>query len=174
MAEKKEKGIIAFRVSQVNTFTFPYTKAIEKKDYTLLQKEAEKIKKREMLDVDGELVEAFGQSDNGLTTVRAWLHVNHHPSLLNYWHMQIDVYPAGSEVYFNYGNKSGEARRVRHRFREQLSRIAICELGNSYHIGARYYRRNTGCIKLGLDEICNWTCRHCLKFSYSPVLKSYR
>ena len=171
-SEKSEAGIIGFRVSQVNAFTFPYTKAVEKKDYSRLQKEAEKIKKRERLDVDGELVEAFGQSDKGLTTVRAWLHVNHHPTLLNYWHMQIDVYPAGSEKYLNYDNKSGEARRVRHRLREQLSRLAICELGNSYHIGTCYYKRNTGCVKACVDEIWNWTCRHCFKFTYSTVPES--
>ena len=161
---EEEWGIIGFRVSVVNSFAFPYTKAVDKKDYANVVKASERIRKREKLDIDGEIVGMFGQAENQLTTVHAWLHVNHHPSLLNYWHMQIDVYPAGSEAYLLHGNKSGEARRIRHRFREFLSRIAICEFDYSYHIGSRYYRHSAGCMTNLFDDGLNNLCRRFVRF----------
>ena len=124
---EEEWGIIGFRVSVVNSFAFPYTKAVDKKDYANVVKVSERIRKREKLDIDGEIVGMFGQADNQMTTVHAWLHVN----------------------------QSGEARRIRHRFREFLSRIAICEFGYSYHIGSKYYQHGAGCMTNLFDDGLN-------------------
>lgn len=165
---KPEWGIIGFRVAVVNTFAFPYCKDINKKDYLGIVKASRQIKKRERLNVPEAIVGALGQADNNMTNVHAWLHVNHHPTLLNYWHMQIDVYPAGREDYLHHGNKSNEARRIRHRFRDFLSRIAICEFGYSYHIGARYYMRGTSCWRNVIDNVWNGLSRSCIKFPKLP------
>lgn len=166
-----EWGVIGFRVSVVNAFAFPYTKTIDKKDYPKVVKASEHIRKRERLNVPEVVVGALGQAGDNMTDVHAWLHVNHHPTLLNYWHMQIDVYPAGSEDYLRHGNKLREARRIRHRFRDFLSRIAICEFGYSYHIGARYYKRGTCCVSNLLDDVWNGISQRCIKFPGSGTIK---
>ena len=84
--------------------------------------------------------------------------------------MQIDVYPAGVDKYLKSGQKSGEARRVKHRLREALSRKAICKLGNSYHIGEKYYKRGTHCFLNTIDVVWNGICRNCFTFPSSPVV----
>lgn len=155
-------GVVYFGVSQVNIFTFPYPKAVDKKDYPSLKDVGEKTKKKE--GIDKELVGAFGDLDKGMTEMQAWLRVNHHPNILNYWHMQIDVYGVGHEGYFRHEEKSAEARHVRQRMREYITHIAICEAGTAYHIGRKYYCRNTGCVADAYDTVANSFCHYFLRF----------
>ena len=168
---KEETGIIGFRVEEINRYSFPYQMALQKKDYDQKRKDSERIRKREQLDIiKGTVIGVYGQAENGDTLVYAWFHVNHHPNIFNYWHMQIDVYPAGVDKYLKSGQKSGEARRVKHRLREALSRKAICKLGNSYHIGEKYYKRGTHCFFNTIDVVWNGICRNCFTFPSSPVV----
>ena len=155
-------GVIYFGVSQVNIFTFPYPKAVDKKDYQPLKSVGEETKQKE--GIDKELVGVFGGLNNGMTEMQAWLRVNHHPNILNYWHMQIDVYGVGHKGFFKHGEKSAEAKRVRQRLREYITHIAICEAGTAYHIGRKYYCRNTGCVTDAYDTVANSFCHHFLKF----------
>ena len=164
-----ECGSVAFRVAEVNTFVFPYPKLIEKKDYEQLKKDAKKIQEREKLDVEKAIVGAFRQGGNSVTTVYARLHVNHHPNLLNYWHMQMDVYAVGQNVYEKYDDSSKEAKRIRHRLREFLTRKAICKLGKCYHIGKRYYMHDAGRFAYFYDGCLNWFMKTCCKFQYVSV-----
>lgn len=166
---KESTGIIGFRVEEINRYAFPYTMALPKKDYEQKRQDSERIRKREQLDIKEVVIGVYGQAGNGDTLVYAWLHVNHHPNIFNYWHMQIDVYPAGADAYLKSGQKTGESRRVKHRLREALSRKAICKLGHSYHIGERYYKRGTHCICNTIDDKWNGICRSCFTFPYSPV-----
>lgn len=155
-------GVIFFGVSQVNTFTFPYSKAVDKKNFPILKDAGEKAKKKER--IDKELVGELGSAGNNMTKMQAWLHVNHHPTILNYWHMQIDIYGVGHNGYFKYGENSADARRVRQQMREYISHIAIQEAGTAYHIGRKYYRHNTGCIVGVYDTVVNYFCHHFHKF----------
>lgn len=166
---KDSSGIIGFRVEEINRYAFPYTMALPKKDYQQKGQDSERIRKREQLDIKEVVIGVYGQAGNGDTLVYAWLHVNHHPNIFNYWHMQIDVYPAGVDAYLKSGQKTGESRRVKHRLREALSRKAICKLGHSYHIGERYYKRGTHCICNTIDNKWNGICRSCFTFPYSSV-----
>lgn len=167
---KEEWGVVAFRVIEANAFTFPYTKSIKKIDYSIIKDQAERAKMREGLKIDEEIVGALGGADNDMTKVYGWLHVNHHPNDLNYWHMQIDVYKPGCDEYIKGGGK-GENRRINHQLRVYISNIAICELGYSYYIGRKYYQYGICGIYSIFDNFRNWFCRKCIKFPYSPVLK---
>ena len=138
---ESECGVIFFRVAQVNAFSFPYLKKIEQvDDYNALKTKAIQIHNREKINVDGMIVGAFG-GKKAMTDVHARLHVNHHPNALNYWHMQIDVYPAGSEQYLHYNDTSKEARRIRQQMRMYIEKIAICKLRSRYRILKEYYAK---------------------------------
>jgi len=167
---KEEWGIVAFRVLEANSFTFPYTKSIKKNDYSDIKNHAERAKQRENLRIEEEIVGALGGAGDDMTKVYGWLHVNHHPNDLNYWHMQIDVYKPGSNEYIKDGKK-GENRRIKQQLRVHISDIAICELGYSYYIGRKYYQYGICGLYSIFDNIRNWLCRRCIKFSYSPVFK---
>lgn len=164
-----ECGSIAFRVAEINTFVFPYSKSIEKKNYDQLIKEAEKIQEKEKLNVEKAIVGAFRQGDNNMTEVYARMHVNHHPNPLNYWHMQMDVYAVGQETYVKYDDSSKEARRIRHQLRVFLTRKAICKLGKRYHIGKRYYMHDASSFSYIFDGCLNWFMKTCCKFQYVSV-----
>lgn len=146
-------GAIFFGVAQANVFTFPYPKAVDQKSYASLKAAGEKTRKKEGIDV--ELVSALGSYGNNMTQMKAWLRVNHHPNILNYWHMQIDVYGVGHDGYFKYTEKSAEAKHIRQQLREYITHIAIYESGTAYHIGQKYYRRGTSCIADTCDKITN-------------------
>ena len=165
---KPEWGIIAFRVCEANVFSFPYTKSIKMEDYEKVRNQAEKAKIRENLRIDTEIVGALGQAANNMTNVYGWLHVNHHPNDLNYWHMQVDVYKPGCDDYIRQSEKSQkENRRLNQQLRVHIGDIAICELGYKYHIGKKYYQRSVCCFTSYVDILKNWFCRRCLKFSHS-------
>ena len=155
-------GAIFFGVAQTNVFSFPYPKSVDKKDYAELKALGAKVQQKE--GIEQELVGALGGYGNNMTTMRAWLHVNHHPNILNYWHMQIDVYGVGHEGYFKYSDKSGEAKHVRQKLREYITHIAIYESGMAYHIGRKYYRRGTCCIADAGDKLTNKLNHRFLKF----------
>ena len=160
---EKTFGVIYFGVSQVNSYTFPYPKAVKKDEYDALKATGEMAKQD--AGIDKELVGALGSAGNNMTEMQAWLHVNHHPKMLNYWHMQIDVYGVGHDGYFKYNEKSGEVRHVRQRIREYITHIAICETGTAYHIGRKYYQRNTSCIVDSYDTVVNMFCRQFVNFN---------
>lgn len=155
-------GAIFFGVSQTNVFTYPYPKSVDKKDYAALK--ADGAKAQQIEGIDKELVGALGAYGNNMTEMQAWLHVNHHPNILNYWHMQIDVYGVGHEGYFKYTDKSAEAKHVRQRLREYITHIAIHEAGTAYHIGRKYYRRGTSCIADAGDKLANELSHRFCKF----------
>lgn len=155
-------GAISFGVAQVNVFTFPYPKSVDKKDYAALKETGQKIQQEK--GIEQELVGVLGGYGNNMTQMMAWLHVNHHPNILNYWHMQIDVYGVGHDGYFKYTDKSADARRVRQQMREHISHIAIYEAGSAYLIGRKYYQRGTCCISDAGDKLTNMVNRHFFRF----------
>ena len=155
-------GAIFFGVSQANVFTFPYPKSVDKNNYAALKATGEKTQKKEGIDI--ELVGALGGYGNNMTQMQAWLHVNHHPNILNYWHMQIDVYGVGHSGYFKYTDKSAEAKHIRQKLREYISHIAIYEAGTAYHVGRKYYLHGTCCIANTCDKLANRLSHQCCKF----------
>ena len=162
-SEKTESfGAIFFGVAQANVFTFPYPKAVDKNNYAALKVAGQNIQKKEGIEL--ELVGALGGYGNNMTQMLAWLHVNHHPNILNYWHMQIDVYGVGHEGYFKYTEKSAEAKHVRQKLREHITHIAIYEAGTAYHIGRKYFQRGTCCLADVGDKIANKLNHHFFKF----------
>lgn len=167
---KEQWGIVAFRVSEANTFTFPYTKSIQKNDYSKIKDQAKRAKIRENLRIEDEIVGELGQAGDNMTNVYGWLHVNHHPNDLNYWHMQIDVYKPGSDEYIKDDGKK-ENRRINQQLRAHIAHIAICELGYSYYIGRRYYKHGVCSFFSCIDNIRDWICRKAIKFPYSPVVQ---
>lgn len=158
-------GAILFGVAQANVFSFPYPKSVDKKNYAALKATGAKTQQKE--GIEQELVGALGAYGNNMTQMRAWLHVNHHPNILNYWHMQMDVYGVGHDGYFKYEDKSAEAKHVRQKLREYITHIAIYESGTAYHISRKYYRRGTGCLSDASDKLTNKLSHYFFKFSIS-------
>ena len=161
-----EWGSIAFRVTDVNQFVFPYLKYIDKKQYAQLMQAAQTIQEKEKIVLKEAIVGVFGKAENNMTKVYARMHVNHHPNPMNYWHMQMDVYAVGKHEYVKHDDGSNEARRIRQQMREFFSRKAICKLGKRYHIAKRYYMHGTGFCSLVIDGLLNWIENRCFKSHY--------
>ena len=155
-------GAIFFGVAQANVFTFPYPKGVDKKDYVVLKETGKQTQQKE--SIEQELVGALGGYGNNMTQMTAWLRVNHHPNVLNYWHMQFDVYGVGHDGCFKYTDGSKEAKHVRQKLREHITHIAIYKAGTAYHISHKYFQRGTcRIVEIG-DKLTN-KLNHCfLKF----------
>lgn len=154
---------IYFRVAEVNKFAFPYTKQINKEsEYDEIKSKSQKIAIRENLNIDNEIVGVFGGKQKP-TDVHSRLHVDHHPNLLNYWHMQIDVYPAGSDEYLKYDDDRNETRRIRHRMKERIVRIAIRDMHIGYRIDKKYYKHGVSLMEACFDTIMNNSVVACLE-----------
>ncbi len=152
----EECGMICFSVNKINKCTFPYLKTVTKADYKGLKEKSEEIKKRESLNIIGDIIGVLGAGNNKKTQVFAYLHVNHHPNILNYWHMQIDSYEAGARKYVRYEDKSGEARQVRHELRSYISHLRFAKLNCHYYIGRKYYSHNVNPLFSIYDRMINW------------------
>lgn len=151
--KKKTYGVIYYRISEVNKFTFPYTKVIKAEDYKNYKSRAEEIQRKHDLKVDSEIVGALGNPPNNGTVVRARIMANHHPNIMNYWHCQFDTYKPDSEEIVQYGENGAEAKRLRGALRDHLSRKAIKQLARSYHIRHKDYMDSVSSIVDKFDDL---------------------
>lgn len=153
----KSCGVIFYRISEINKFTFPYIKVIKAEDYQNFKSRAEEIQRKQDLKIDTEIVGALGNPPGNGTTVRARIMANHHPNILNYWHCQFDTYKPDSEDAVSYNEKSGEAKKLRGALREHLTRKAIKHLSHSYYIMRRDYMDSVSSVADKVDELLHYT-----------------
>lgn len=133
---------VYFRISEINKFAFPYCSHITASNYHQYKLNANKIKTRYNLDIEDEIIGSFGYENNNMTLAYARAYINHHPNILNYWHMQMDVYTTVDNKLIDYEDNSGEAKRIRRSLREHISRIAIERLDKRYNINQIFYTKD--------------------------------
>ena len=152
-SEKDPICPIFFQVSKIDKLTLPYTKTINQQEYASIKNKASEIQKKEDLFIEGAMISEFGKAPNGQTDVRAYVKVNHHPTILNYWHVQFDCYEADSEVPLPSDVDNAVTRKIRRKFREQLRNIAVAVLdGRRYHINRRFYFSKPPCACVAMDS----------------------
>lgn len=152
-SEKDPICPIFFQVSKIDRLTIPYTKTIDQQEYASIKNKVSEIQKNEDLFIEGTMISEFGKAPNGQTDVRAYLKVNHHPTILNYWHVQFDCYEADSEEPIPSDANNGVAKRIRRSLREQLRKIAVAKLdGRRYNINRRFYLSRPSCTCVAVDS----------------------
>lgn len=167
--EYKEENPVCpvfFQVSKIDKLTFPYTKQINEKEYDTIKNKSAEIQKNEDLYIEGTMISEFGKEANGHTGLRAYVRVNHHPTILNYWHVQFDCYEADSDVPISSDGDNGVTKRIRRKFRTQLRNLVVTKLdGKVYHVNGRFYLTHPSFARLALDS--------CLDVYYRLLPKSY-
>ena len=115
---------VFFYIKDLHNYAFPYEKSItSKEEYKQIkaqfEKEQESLKNT---NIEKIFIGEYQGCSNKKTNVCGRLLVNHHPTILNYWHMQIDAYTAiGEDKLIPYDASNGEARAIRRNLRLELS-----------------------------------------------------
>lgn len=144
---------IFFRVSDIHCHTFPYLKHIDKDKYQSTKEKAELIfKKDQRYFIQNAIISELG--NNNMANVLGRICVNHHPTILNYWHVQFDCYASDSESPMDSSCTSKEDRRIRHAMRVFLNHNAILKMDSRhYHISRKFFYESVPTLTCLIDNI---------------------
>lgn len=131
-----ERLLFFFYVRQWTDLCFPYSCGFSSKaDYERAKIDAEKYIFENNLKLEQEVIGAFS-GKNKPVDVCAIAEVKHHPTPMNYWHVQMDCHRIGQPA--GKATKS-ELQRIGRMLKEILLKDIITEATVSYQIHPQYY-----------------------------------
>ena len=134
-----ERLFFFFYVKQWMDLLFPYRCGFSSRaDYEKARSDAEKYVSEKDLKLEGEIIGVF-EGKGKPVKVLATAEVNHHPTPMNYWHVQMDCRRIGQSE----GEATGSEIKKIGRMLKEIVLRNIQEAGFVYyHIHPRYYKQH--------------------------------
>ena len=135
---EEERLLFFFYVKQWMDLPFPYRCGfLSKADYEKARMDAEKYVSKKDLEIEGEVIGEFVGKGVPIS-VLATAEVNHHPTPMNYWHVQMDCRRIGQPT--GEATKS-ELRKIARSLKDILVRNIQTDGVVWYRIHPRYYKQ---------------------------------
>ena len=140
-----EKIIFYFLVSDWMNFTFPYNKGIKDiNEYNKIRDKTNKLKQLGFYDTNEIICGEFKKDSQ--VELKARTKINHCPTLMNYWHVQLDSYMATEQTALNNESKpTTEKKRIIRELRVYLQHKYLLKADIDYCICSKYYLKKRNC-----------------------------
>lgn len=128
---------VYFQLSEIDKLLIPYCCQItSKEEYEKFSENSQKIIEEKGIKVDGVVIGEFQKSTKDVST-HARVEVNHHPTCMNYWHLQFDLFRLidNTEVF----EKTSNYRRINSHLRTALASIIHEKPTEIYNIPQEIY-----------------------------------
>ena len=127
-----------YELAEWHNYTFPYNATTDSE--TDFNEKKERIRKiAEEIGVEQTLCESFPGKSKPFE-VKARARINHHPTLMNYWHSQLDCYSADSdEAITNDTKPSSMVKKILKRLKNDLKMKYQGSASVGYTIAPEYY-----------------------------------
>lgn len=142
---KNNEGFnLYFKLKDWQGFTFPYhTTAKSLDEFNKMHDDAKKIAEEEGLSIESEICESF-KNKNTPFEMKARTKVNHHPNLMNYWHVQLDSYRGNSlNEIVDKDKPCSERKKIATLLKNELKVKYMANYTLDYHINKADYQ----CLK---------------------------
>lgn len=130
-----------YSVNDWYNFTFPYTTtAASQEQFSKMHQDQKAIADSEGIDIEKRICDIFKSKKDTFEMV-ARTRVNHHPTLMNYWHVQLDSYRGNSTTEVMDKDKpTSERRKIGNLLKNELKVNYWMEAKVDYSIDKQYYQ----------------------------------
>lgn len=150
-----EKGrlLFYFYVRQWMGLPFPYYCGFTSQtDYEKAKSDAEKYAIEKDLGLEGDVIDVFTGKGKPVRTM-AVAEVNHHPTPLNYWHVQMDCRRMGQSPQ---EATRSDLRKIAYVLKEILIRNIVTNGKICYHIHPRHYKQCPTILEHVYGSMCDF------------------
>lgn len=123
-------------------FTFPYnTTASSSEQFYKMHDDQNSIAESEGIDLENKICDVFKSKKQTFKMI-ARTKINHHPTLMNYWHVQLDCYRGNSTTeIMDKDNPASERKKIGLLLKNELKVNYHTEAKMNYHIDKKYYQQ---------------------------------